>query len=152
MGESLDLEQALQNYMVYGSVSQPDEQYVAEIGRMFPVRRLFHVSQVPEGFAPEEVRSAWIGLDLPTRAIIKGNEVPILGTDALLALKSEGRSEAYKWWVNYYETDSEVHKNLTVGLPLFLNPYARRRSLVARISFLGFDKRDGHLVKIKKRT
>lgn len=150
MSRLVNLQEALQNYMVHDArVLRPDEEYIADITRNFPVEQLFHVTRLPDGDAPREIRDAWIGLDLPIRAKIE-HYVPVLGADALLALKKEGKTEAYEWWTNFYETNDEVHMNLSAGLPLFLNPWATRRSLVARISFLGFGRNDGNLIKVKK--
>lgn len=132
------------------NVLRPDEEYVFDISRAFPVTGLFHVDRTPDGFAPQEIRNAWVDLDLPVRTIDTGDETLVLGVDALLALKRAERREAFDWWTRFYETDDAVHMNLGVGLPLFLNPWATRRSLVARISFLNFDRNDGNLIKAKK--
>ena len=137
--------------MIWDSnVLRPDEKYVADISEAFPARRLFHVNRTPDGFAPQEIRDAWVDLSLPVRTIDTGDETLVLGVDALLALKRAERREAFDWWTHFYETDDTVHMNLGVGLPLFLNPWATRRSLVARISFLNFDRSDGTLIKVKK--
>lgn len=150
MGGLVNLQEALQNYMIHDArVLRPDEEYVADIQRMFPVEQLLRVTRLPSGDAPKEIRGAWIGLDLPVRAKVE-HHVPVLGVDALLALRQSNRSEAYEWWTRFYETDNAVHMNLGVGLPLYLNPWATRRSLVARISFLGFDRSDGNLAKAEK--
>src|SRR5690606_7843636 len=59
----------------------------------------------PPGFAPEEVRSEWVGLSLPVRFSVKIDLVPevsVIAIEALQALKDGGRRVASDWREEYY--------------------------------------------------
>ena len=62
----------------------------------------------------------------------------------------QNKTEAFDWWMDYYENNEEIHGYMMTGIPQFLNPYAKRKSLVARISFLGFNVGDGELLTISE--
>lgn len=60
------------------------------------------ITEVPEGFPPENIREAWVGVQLPVRGLgqLTGDgKVRIPPADAILSLLNAGRLDAADWFI-----------------------------------------------------
>ncbi len=98
----------------------------------------FEITTIPEGGAPEDVRSDWFGAKLPFRTYglqerphvlydeitntYKENfeQIAIFGLDAVVALRKLDRNYAADWWVqNGYAFGSLVFRGSEGNLTIF---------------------------------
>lgn len=87
-----------------------------------PSRAIFHITSIPPGFAPEEVRQQWVGVALPIRGVFDPHEgVVVLAREALEFLK-EKSPEAHVWWQQYYadQAQAKIPNVDAEGFPEFL--------------------------------
>lgn len=109
-----------------------------------PIFAKFAILSTPPGFAPEEIRREWVGLELPVRSESEKG-VPIVATEALEHLRNGGRTAASQWWYKYYE--GEGHE--VFWLRALLNPLTMvRKDCLANIGHLVFEKSCGELTPI----
>lgn len=136
-------------------IERSDEAYVDDIlPNMLPATQIFEVQQAPAGDAPEEIRQGWVGVELPVRAFMPSDyltvTVPILAVDGLVVLARAGRQQAHDWWADFYEQKGKSGEDaIILGM---LNPYAHMASypIIARYSFLGFNRSEGELKSIQR--
>ncbi|HVV25691.1 MAG TPA: hypothetical protein VHC21_01495 [Candidatus Saccharimonadales bacterium] len=90
-----------------------------------PVFAKLVVQTPPPGFPPAQIRQQWVGLELPLRAKPYPDGIPLLAFEAIDCLKKAGRTEAVKWWEDYYilqgqeqcpEIDPEGYPEFLVGV------------------------------------
>jgi hypothetical protein len=113
-------------------LEQPESRvgdYIREVqGAYGEVDGSFTVTRVPAGGMPEEVRQAWVGLELPLREGLSPGEsgeyvdlipgeardsalkVPVLAIDGLAVLYAHGRTEATEVFAPF------------IGFPFLFNP------------------------------
>ena len=101
-------------YAEFGPSDDVERELERELG---PVIGDFEITTTPEGGAPEDIRTEWIGTKLPFRTyglqerphvlfdeitgVYKENfdQVAIFGLDAVVALRKLERNRAADWWV-----------------------------------------------------
>jgi hypothetical protein len=147
-------EELLYAHMVKDTqVMLPHEHYVDEIlPKLLPATHTFEVTTTPAGKAPEEIRRAWVGVHLPVRSFLPApsSTVPILAVDGIVALGRAGKDEAKEWWTRFYDTDPGVNSYLIRGITPLINPFAKQRATMARLTFMGFDQSEGSLVELNR--
>lgn len=71
--------------------------------------RKIKIIAVPLGFAPEHIRQAWVGVEIPlpeeelSQGIAIGNEgvYVVSGNDAITALRNAGKHKAADFWEHH---------------------------------------------------